>query len=113
MSNPGILTSNIMGSLFADIALLLIMLIGLFRLHFGSGAIGLERVLRNQVRWLRFLLWCSKFTDLIFIRKGLVWLLLAIVCEIPPAVCLCILLSPPSRSYLFHNIGVHMFAFER
>ena len=49
MLKPGTLKSNIMGSLFADVALLLIMLIGLFRLHVGSGAIGLERVLRNQV----------------------------------------------------------------
>ena len=54
MFNPGAIKSNLMGSLFADIALLLIMLIGLFRLHAGSGAIGLERVLLNQVGWLRF-----------------------------------------------------------
>jgi hypothetical protein len=39
-----------MGSLIADVVLLLIMLIGLFRLPFGAGdAFGLERVLRNQV----------------------------------------------------------------
>ena len=38
-----------MRSLFADVALLLIMLFGLFRLHFGSDAISLERVLQIQV----------------------------------------------------------------
>jgi hypothetical protein len=56
-----------MGSLIADVVLLLIMLVGLFRLPLGAGeAFGLGRVPRNQVRWFRFSLWCSKFTDVIF-----------------------------------------------
>jgi hypothetical protein len=40
-------------SLVTDVVLLLIMLIGLFRLNLGaSGALG--RTLWNQVRWLHF-----------------------------------------------------------
>ncbi len=71
MLDSGILKSNIMCSLIADILSLLIMLIGLFRLPLGEGdAFGLERILWNQVRWLRFSLWCSKFTDVIFCLKG-------------------------------------------
>jgi len=67
MVNPESIRANILGSLIADVLLLLIMLIGLFRLPLGEGdAFGLERILWNQVRWLRFSLWCSKFTDVIF-----------------------------------------------
>jgi hypothetical protein len=67
MLNPGILKSNIMGSLIADVVLLLIMLVGLFRLSFEAGdAFGIKRVLQNQVRWLWFSLWCPKFTDVVF-----------------------------------------------
>jgi hypothetical protein len=44
-----------MSSLIADVLLLVIMLVGLLRLRFGSGdTSGLERVLWKQVRWLRF-----------------------------------------------------------
>ena len=57
-----------MGSLIADVVLLLIMLVGLFRPAFGAGeAFGLERVLRKQVRWLWFSLWCSNF---LFVRAS-------------------------------------------
>jgi hypothetical protein len=87
-----------MGSLIADVVLLFIMLIGLLRIRFRAGdSYGLERVLWNQVRWLRFLQrnLAANFTDVIFVRKGLVWLLIAIVCEIPPTVRLYIPLSPP------------------
>jgi hypothetical protein len=50
MLNPGILKSNIMGSLIADVVLLLIMLVGLFRLPFVSDdAFDIKRVLQNQV----------------------------------------------------------------
>jgi hypothetical protein len=56
-----------MGSLIADVVLLLIMLVGLLRLSLGAGdAFGLERVLWKQVRWLRFSLWCFKFIDVNF-----------------------------------------------
>ena len=84
-----------MGSLIADVVLLTIMLIGLLPPRFGGGdAIGLDRVLWKQVRYLPFSLWYSKFTDVSFVRKGIVWLLAAIIVEIPPTVHLYILLSP-------------------
>ncbi|KAF8498216.1 hypothetical protein F5888DRAFT_1693628 [Russula emetica] len=68
---PDGIKPGIMGSLIADVVLLLIMLIGLLRLRFGAGdGFNLERVL-----W----------------KQGLIWLLLAIVCEIPPTVHLSIL----------------------
>ncbi len=51
-----------MGSLIADVVLLLMMLIGLLRLRFGAGnVIGLERVLWKQVRWLWFSLFAVVF----------------------------------------------------
>ncbi|KAF8498241.1 hypothetical protein F5888DRAFT_233899 [Russula emetica] len=78
--NPGSIKPNIMGSLVADVVLLLIMLIGLLRLRFGAGdALGLERVL-----W----------------KQGLIWLLIAIVCEIPPTVFICLDLNEP-MSFIF------------
>ena len=45
-----------MGSLIADVVLLLIMLVGLLHIRFAAGdrRFGLERVLWNQVRFLRF-----------------------------------------------------------
>jgi hypothetical protein len=50
LDNPGSIKPNIMGSLIADVVLLLIMLIGLLRLRFGSSdAFGLELVLWKQV----------------------------------------------------------------
>ncbi|KAF8487388.1 hypothetical protein DFH94DRAFT_25075 [Russula ochroleuca] len=55
---------NIVGSLFSDIALLLIMLIGLYPLR-GAGAFALGRTL-----W----------------KQGLIWLLFATVAEVPQAV---------------------------
>jgi hypothetical protein len=73
------------------------MLVGLLRLRFRMGdTFVLERVLWKQVRWLWFSpLWCSKFTDVIYVlvRKGLIWLFIAMLCEIPPTVRLSILSS--------------------
>ncbi|KAF8498240.1 hypothetical protein F5888DRAFT_233691 [Russula emetica] len=78
--NPESIKPNIMGSLIADVVLLLIMLIGLLRLPFGAGdALGLERVL-----W----------------KQGLIWLLIAIVFEIPPTVFIFLDLNEP-MSYIF------------
>jgi len=84
-----------MGSLIADVVLLLIMLVGLLRLPFGEGSgYSLERLLWKQVCLLRFSLWGSKFTiSFYFFRKGLIWLLLALICEIPSTVRLSVLLS--------------------
>ena len=49
-----------------------------------------------------------------FVRKGLVWLLLAIVFEIPPTVRLSILLSLRILllAHLYFTTGVHIFEFE-
>ncbi|KAF8498242.1 hypothetical protein F5888DRAFT_233792 [Russula emetica] len=78
--NPESIKPNFMGSLIADVVLLLIMLVGLLRLRFGAGdALGLERVL-----W----------------KQGLIWLLIAIVFEIPPTVFICLDLNEP-LSYIF------------
>ena len=64
------------------------MLIGLLRLRFGTGkTFGLGRVLWKQVRWLRFSFVVFQiYRRGFFVRKGLIWLLLAIVFEIPPTV---------------------------
>lgn len=68
--NKEIIKPSIMASLVADVVLLLIMLIGLFRPPFGAGgALSLERVLQKQ---------------------GLIWFLLAVICEIPPTVFICL-----------------------
>ncbi|KAF8498214.1 hypothetical protein F5888DRAFT_1693597, partial [Russula emetica] len=78
--NPESIKPNIMGSLIADVVLLLIMLVGLLRLHFGAGdGFNLERVL-----W----------------KQGLIWLLIAIVCEIPPTVFISLDLNVP-LNYIF------------
>jgi hypothetical protein len=42
---------NVVASLITDVALLLIMLIGLLRLRLTGGALSLGRVLWNQVQW--------------------------------------------------------------
>ena len=48
---------NVAISLITDVVLLLIMLAGLIRLRLrGGGALGLGRMLWNQVRWWPFLL---------------------------------------------------------
>ncbi|KAF8498243.1 hypothetical protein F5888DRAFT_233963 [Russula emetica] len=78
--NPDRITPSIMGSLIADVVLLLIMLIGLLRLRFGAGdALSLERVL-----W----------------KQGLIWLLIAIVFEIPATVFIFLDLNEP-MSFIF------------
>ena len=49
--NPGSIQPNIVGSLIADVVLLIVMLIGLLRLHLGAGnGFFLGRVLWKQVR---------------------------------------------------------------
>ena len=52
MLNFEVTKPNVVASLITDVALLLVMLIGLFRLRLGaSGAFALGRMLWNQVRW--------------------------------------------------------------
>ena len=72
-----------------DIVLLLIMLVGLLRLHQGScGTFGLTQFLWKQV--------CQNFSRIatfwlisfLSFRKGLIWIALATAVEIPPAVSL-------------------------
>jgi hypothetical protein len=58
---------------------------------------------------------CDTLNLLIFICvcKGLAWILLATIAEVPPTVSLSILFGHSLfRSSLFHDIGVHVFKFE-
>jgi hypothetical protein len=52
------------------------------------------------------------FTMWIFVRKGLIWLLLATVAEVPPTVRVAILSRSSFRLSSFHDVGVHVFKFE-
>ena len=78
------------------------MLVGLFilRRHDG-GTSGLSRVLWKQV-WWRFSLAVVLYSLMIFLfclRKGVIWLALAIATEIPPLVSPATL-GPPRFAYL-------------
>ena len=101
----------IIGSFVSDIVLLLIMLIGLRPLRGGAFALG--HTLWKQVRLWQFLLVVVLLNSLtcISVRKGLIWLLLATVAEVPSTVCLAILLLR-LRSSLLHIIGARDFEFE-
>ncbi len=78
----------------ADIILLLIMLSGLYRLRrHGGGLMGLARLLWNQVGWERF--YHTLDLRVYFVRKGVVWLLLAVTAELSPMVSRCISLPFP------------------
>src|SRR5260221_12489877 len=80
-------------TIVTDIVLLLIMVVGLLYLHrYGDGKFGLAGLLRKQVRCWWFLLVICTPNVLIFL-KGVFWLLLAIVTEIPPGVSLLHFLS--------------------
>jgi hypothetical protein len=61
--------------------------------HQAGGAFGLARILWKQVPWCSFS-WLSVPNSLMRFpaRKGLVWLLLATMAEVPPTVRLSILL---------------------
>jgi hypothetical protein len=80
--------ANIISTLVADIVLLLIMLLGLHRLHcHGGGTFRLGRVLRKQVRfYLGVVLILSSSTHVPSIPKAVIWLLVAAIAEIPPVV---------------------------
>jgi hypothetical protein len=66
------------------------MLVGLFRLrHDGYGTFGLARLLWKQVWWnISRQLWLFWLIDLFSFRKGVIWILIATLVEIPPAVSL-------------------------
>ncbi len=78
----------------ADIILLLIMLSGLYRLRRRCGGLmGLGRLLWNQVGWERF--YRALDLPVYFVRKGVVWLLLAVSVELSPMVSRSISLPLP------------------
>lgn len=72
------------------------MLLGLLRLRLQGGVFGLGRLLWRQVQFWRFsLIVCEAHNFHVpSVYKGVIWLLLATVAEVPPTVCLDILLAP-------------------
>ncbi|KAF8491207.1 hypothetical protein F5888DRAFT_1075420 [Russula emetica] len=72
--------------LISDIVLLLIVLIGLLRLHDSGGTFALGRLLWKQVGSGRSQFSVSQFTYLFPLPKGVIWLLIATVAEVPPMV---------------------------
>jgi len=95
---------NLIAIPVTDISLLLIMLVGLFRLRGdGMGAVGLARVLWRQV--ISVLACRDSFNPLISFHyaKGILWLLLALAAEVPPMVSLTnfSLVSFPLKSNLY------------
>jgi len=77
---------NVIVTLIADIILLLTVLVGLFRLRRNyGGRFGLEHLLWNQVGPWRFPC-LALSTDMLSIRKGVIWLLMATAAEVPPTV---------------------------
>ena len=49
------------------------------------------------------------FTHMVFVHKGLAWFLLATIAEVPPTVCLGILLAPHFHLSRFRATGVDLF----
>lgn len=89
MVNLHISDLNILVTFATDIILLLIMSFGMLRLGFHErSAFALGRLLWKQVRYRRFRWpWCSPSANiLLFIHKGLIWLLVATIAEALPAV---------------------------
>jgi hypothetical protein len=79
---------SIISTLITDIVLLLIVLIGLLPLlHDRGGSFALGRLLWKQVRSGRSRFTVSQFTYLFPLPKGVIWLLIATVVEVPPTVC--------------------------
>jgi hypothetical protein len=78
------------------------MLLGLRCLHcHGGGTFRLGRVLWKQVRFYRgVVLILSSFTDVPSIPKGVIWLLVAAIAEIPPVVSPAHFLLPSFNSPL-------------
>jgi hypothetical protein len=79
---------NILVTLATDISLLLIMFFGLLRLGFHErGAFGLGRLLWKQVGYWYFLLPVVLSAYIVArIHKGVIWLLVATIAEVLPAV---------------------------
>lgn len=88
MTNLHISELNILVTLATDIILLLIMFFGLLRLGFHEpGAFGLGRLLWKQVGY-RCISLAVVFSAYMVVRihKGVIWLLVATIVEVPPAV---------------------------
>ena len=88
MVNLHISVLNVLVTLATDVSLLLIMFFGLLRLGFHErGAFGIGRLLWKQVGYYCF----SPAVVLpayivVRIHKGVIWLLVATIAEVPPAV---------------------------
>lgn len=81
---------NTLVRLATNIILLVIMFIGLLSNHlYESGTYSLGRLLWKQVGCHRFTLlekWCSPSVDMFPVLKGLIWLLIATIADVLPAV---------------------------
>ena len=88
MPNLHISVLNVLVTLVTDIILLLIMVFGLLRLGFHErGAFGLGRLLWKQVTYCYFLLAVVLSAYMVVrFHKGVIWLLVATVAEVPIAV---------------------------
>ena len=87
-TNLHIFELNAFATLATDVILLLIMFFGLLRQGFHErGAFGIGRLLWKQVGY-----WCFSLAmmfsayKVVRIHKGVIWLLVATIAEIPPAV---------------------------
>jgi len=87
-----------------DIVLLLMMLVGLFRLRhdgYGSATFGLVQFLWKQVWWtFSRQSWLFCLIDMSSFRKGVIWVFIATAVEIPPAVSLA---NFTPRLFLFNS----------
>jgi hypothetical protein len=102
---------TVVASLVTDIGLLLIMLIGLLRFRLeSSGAMNLAHILWNQVQWLHLPLTVI-FLKLNFCCKGLIWLLVATIAEVPASVRLAPF-SPVLFAHKYFTSDVHDFELE-
>ena len=90
MANLHISELNILVNLASDIILLFIMFFGLLRLRFHErSAFGLGRLLWKQVGHSCFLLavvFSAYMVTVFHIHKGVIWLLVAAMAEVPIAV---------------------------
>ena len=79
---------NVLVALATDIILLFIMFLGLLRLGFHEhSAFGLGRLLWKQVGYWCFSLPVVFFAyTVVYIHKGIIWLLVATIAEVPIAV---------------------------
>ena len=88
MANLHILELNILVTLATDVILLLIMFFGLLRLGFHErGTFGLGRLMWKQVGYRCFSLSVVLSAYMVVcIHKGVIWLLVATIAEVLPAV---------------------------